>query len=148
MGTPMKAAMPIPMRILLRLANTDIQNLLSWVEAINALKVGPGKNPLNRENSGLVKRKPATSIQRQAKPTRPIISYFQPKSRLPKTAFNPTCLGSLYMNRLIDFNAFFPCIGFFNIAVTKSFQSAHLIQGFADKGLIHQACCCCCCVQF
>lgn len=78
---PIKAARLIPMRTLFKLANTDIQNLLSWIAAIKALKVGPGKKPLNCANLGCVKINPATAIQRQAKPNSPMISYFNPKSR-------------------------------------------------------------------
>ncbi len=127
-GTPMIAAMKMPMIIRRKLANTDIQNLLSWTATKNASSVGPGRNPLNCENSSRVKMKVETIIQTSPKQTRPMISNFHPKSRLPKTAFNPTCFGSRYMNRLIDFNDLFPCIWFFQITLAESVDAAQFIH--------------------
>lgn len=126
------------MRTLFKLANTDIQNLLSWVAANRALKVGPGKKPLNCTNSGLVKMKLVAAIQKQTKIKSPISSNFQPKVRLPKTAFSPTCLGSLYMNLLIDFNDFFPCIWLGQITIAELVNAAHFIYSLYYKLIFHK----------
>lgn len=79
----MLAARKIPIKMRPKLAKTDIQNLLSWAAPNNALKVGPGRNPLNCSSPGRVKRNVAAEIHKMKKIANPMISYFHPKSRLP-----------------------------------------------------------------